>query len=1097
MRVILLLAFLVFGKVLFCQTIEFKGLVYEHNSKTKTGKLKLISDAQVIIPRSVPVTTDASGKFKTVSDGLKVGESVEVKLVKDGFQVVNSKELENVIVGRKDVLVVYMASRSELQKAQLEYYNLAKKSIESSHTKKVQELSNELKNAKIQSNEYQLKIKKLESEREAALQSAQNLSVRLSEINLDFAGEILKKAIDYYGKGQIDSCLFMLQSKEYKKAEDKVFNELEDLRSGMSSAGSGIGTIINREFLIAEIYATTLELDSVKQATDRIIKLCLKNSDLLSTQYILKTIKKATRFDPTGEFGWNNEEFFEDLMGLVRIKSGRNTLDEAEVMRMTGYMHMLKQKPVESLDCFKKTLSIYRKINHSDSAMVLINLLDYKNRFFSNEIDPYSSFIQLYTSDDFIRIPYTNNDYWLKSLFPANEDMQYAYSILIDEELQSNNLLTASGLCNSFLRVYSESENKNSFNSNFVDRIKVNEILISAQKNRHIDESELEKALSIIRQTNPNTSDYLYMAKEFSKFMIDNEFLPYIEDEVKKSLHSFCNEVINNLSQEFYNNFNDNIISFDILFSKTTFSFYTYLNSPDEGIDVKFITDNLVSLNAKWLQSNNAILVNYAYYIENLSFEILGCSYDNPGIKLTINGYNSLRDFLKDLAIIMATQNLYRGLDFYKNFILHSIDCELNEETVSELLNIFDQQSENLSNVIDDRARYMIITGYPIERDIVKSYPLGYTYINDIEDFYYGSEYAMNVGKRGVVEEADNWNTTSFMANATNYDSLWVENIQSAKNGKSDIYNHSDFLLHEKSFAIYLQNSIKIDKVKFYGDTVIYGPLIKSPITPAFKIFALYGNSVLFNLDEIYNKLAWHYDDNSIEYGGYSKNLELAEKFQNFGLTNFYLGHSKVNGNNIATTGCILFFGLKSALALNKMEEAKKIASRILELYQQLSEASKVRFLNDVLFLTFYKNQIKDEKNPSYVNFNNAMFNQFYNDLAYLLKNEASWKLDLKGEDKAWPFERDNLILEALLTLSGASQLDNFDPKIFNELKIMFPNEARVYRNEALYYFNLDESKLALLSLNKAIDMGFSNKDFFLNNYAITKHHNKINKLFK
>jgi len=74
MRIILSLAYLVFVKVVFCQTIEFKGVVYEHNSKTNTGKIKLISDAQVIIPRSVPVTTDASGKFKTISDGLKVGE---------------------------------------------------------------------------------------------------------------------------------------------------------------------------------------------------------------------------------------------------------------------------------------------------------------------------------------------------------------------------------------------------------------------------------------------------------------------------------------------------------------------------------------------------------------------------------------------------------------------------------------------------------------------------------------------------------------------------------------------------------------------------------------------------------------------------------------------------------------------------------------------------------------------------------------------------------------------------------------------------------------------------------------------------------------
>ena len=131
------------------QSIVFKGIVYEHNSKTKTGQIKLISDAQVIIPRSVPVATDIKGKFKTVSEGLKLGSSVNFNIIKPGYEVVNLKEIENVMVGRLDDLIIYMAPKNDLYKAQQEYYQIAKKSVETSYIKKINLLKSELNSLKI------------------------------------------------------------------------------------------------------------------------------------------------------------------------------------------------------------------------------------------------------------------------------------------------------------------------------------------------------------------------------------------------------------------------------------------------------------------------------------------------------------------------------------------------------------------------------------------------------------------------------------------------------------------------------------------------------------------------------------------------------------------------------------------------------------------------------------------------------------------------------------------------------------------------------------------------------------------------------------
>lgn len=1089
---ITLIFFLLISSEFIAQNIVFHGVVYEHNSKTKTGQLKLISDVQVIIPKSVPVTSDVKGKFKTFSDGLNIGESVSVKLIKNGYQVVNYKELETVFVGRKDDLIVYMASQSELQKAQLEYYNLAKKSIESAHLKKIQLLSLELKNLKIENDEYTRKIEILELESKAAIQNAQNLSKQLSEINLDFAGNLLKKAVLFYQKGEIDSCLSILHSDAYKEAGNKVVNDVESLRKGMSQAGSGIKTLIDREFLLAKIYSTTLLLDSIESSTGRIVKLCIQNADILGCGYILNTIKTVIKYDPSGKFKWKNEDFFEDLIGLIRLKSGRNSLDEAEAIRLFGYDLMLKNQAEEAGKSFLKSLEIHKKIGNADTALVLINLIELEERSLTY-FDGFNSFTNLFTNKEFKYNGYQNNDYWIRDLFNNVEDMQYAYSVLINRELGTNNLLKVDGLCRSFMRVYAESEIQNTFDSDMLSNIKALNIFTKSRGSTQISNDDLRSIILILKECSPFSIEYLKLSSQFSEFLVDTEFLIYLDKNLKDSLLISCSDILINLSNEYYSKINDNEIIFKLKFCKTTISLFRYLSNFPEENDLQFLAESSNSLAADWLNLSSNNYAHYAFYLENILFKTHGCDYR---LSTENKESTSLRDGLKDLSKIMASKNLHRGLELYKNFILHSSDCEISEETVFELLKLYDGEAFKYS-MLKDRNRYMIITSNPLDEKCSEKFPVGFNYLNCISDFYFGSEYALKVGKHGVVRKADNWNTTNYMESTTDYQSLWKLNMQYAR--KSDIisYNNTIDEINKNSFAIFLQNSKKIDTIKFFGDTITYGPLLKSPPSDAFCLFATMGNSVLFDLDEIYNKLAWHYDEYSLNYGGYSKNLELLNKFQNFGLSNFFLGYSKVEGNPISAFGNILFFGLKSAMILNKSEDIEKIENSILDLYDKLSEANKVRFLNDFIFLSFYKNQIQDIKKPNYVNFNNKLFNQFYNNLSYLLKNETNWSLKLNSEDKRWVWERDQIILESYLTLSGASYLSNFNPEIFEDLKIKFPNESRLYRNEALYYFNKDESKLALDSLKKAISLGFVDKHFFLNNYSIKKYHSKIKTLFK
>ena len=111
---------------LFAQTIQ-QGMVREQNSKRRP-----IPGATVKFDNAVPTDSDNRGWFRLAFSGKAPGDLIfftEIK--KNGYELVNGKELEILKISRNDTLGrdIILAKAGTLDAAKKEYYGVSDKAL--------------------------------------------------------------------------------------------------------------------------------------------------------------------------------------------------------------------------------------------------------------------------------------------------------------------------------------------------------------------------------------------------------------------------------------------------------------------------------------------------------------------------------------------------------------------------------------------------------------------------------------------------------------------------------------------------------------------------------------------------------------------------------------------------------------------------------------------------------------------------------------------------------------------------------------------------------------------------------------------------------
>jgi len=238
------------------QDVKLPGVVVEQNSKIKTGAVIYLQGAGIKATKATPQSSDANGRFTLIFGDMPVGNVTHIDVVKDGYEVVNTKVLQSAaITGRTSPLEIVMCKSGLLYENQITYYNIATDASRIAYEKKINVLEQGGKNKEALIAQLQKELNKQISSKEEAIQAlkeqyqgqveqSHSLADKFSAVNLDDESETYQKAFAAFQSKNIDQALVLLDS---VNLEERLGTNAAALQQEESSATGSLKTIEKRK----------------------------------------------------------------------------------------------------------------------------------------------------------------------------------------------------------------------------------------------------------------------------------------------------------------------------------------------------------------------------------------------------------------------------------------------------------------------------------------------------------------------------------------------------------------------------------------------------------------------------------------------------------------------------------------------------------------------------------------------------------------------------------------------------------------------------------------------------------------------------------
>jgi len=341
---------------------------------------KPVLNAQLTAFGANPGVSTSAGLFQLDFPEKNPGDVVMVIVQKKGFEVINKKDLERVVLRQNpdEILEIVMCPEGEWQKNAAVYFGIATKAINEEFDKRLKKIETEIIGGK------EAEIRRLTEERDAALAQAKPMAEEFAQVNLDEASDLYKEAFCYFSQGDIDEAYAFL-------SDVKMDLDLHNARKLKEKADSAIKQSSNNYVFKAKLAILKYRFVEAEGYYDKALETDPENLD---NYYEFST------------FLWNQKNFqkAEEICNkALSIKMD----DESKAMLLNnlGALYYSTARLKEAEKSYAEALEIYRQLAATnlsaylpDVAMTLNNLgaLYYSTTRFTEAEKAYAEALKIY-----------------------------------------------------------------------------------------------------------------------------------------------------------------------------------------------------------------------------------------------------------------------------------------------------------------------------------------------------------------------------------------------------------------------------------------------------------------------------------------------------------------------------------------------------------------------------------------------------------------------------------------------------------------------------------------------------------------------------
>ncbi|MCI4667161.1 MAG: hypothetical protein MRZ79_03305 [Bacteroidia bacterium] len=326
---------------------SLRGIItYQDSNK------KAVAGAEVSALWSKKDITNSDGEFSLLYANKGPGYETLLKVVKQGYEVVNKDDLLHTLTKSTKAVKLYVCPEGEWQRKALAYYEISENHFNQKYKLEQSRIRTTYAKDLAKMNE---SLRQLDEKYKAVLGQIQAFSERMAKANLDDVSDLYQKAFEYFKNGEFELAISALNE---KVLEDQFQRIQRETQQGKELVAIGKAKLVAGE----EALEQSIE-NYLLRADLQVINFQFDDADLSFNKAIAANPERWNSYHRYGIFLQERSKFSKSTQILTKALSvAKEPLDLAMTQANVGLALFRENRFKESLEILEKPLITSAKL---------------------------------------------------------------------------------------------------------------------------------------------------------------------------------------------------------------------------------------------------------------------------------------------------------------------------------------------------------------------------------------------------------------------------------------------------------------------------------------------------------------------------------------------------------------------------------------------------------------------------------------------------------------------------------------------------------------------------------------------------------------